>query len=329
LSEKVWKVFNEDQIYRIDHYLGKETVQNILVLRFANIFFEPVWNRNFIENVQISVAESIGIGHRAGYYEEAGVLRDMFQNHLFQLLCIRAMEAPASFMADRVRDEKSKVLRAVRAFPLDRLDEFAVRGQYDRGDVDGTLQRSYLEEPGVRVGSTTETFAALKVFVDNWRWQGVPFYLRSGKRLPTRLTEIVIQFKPIPHLMFHPLQPRDLSPNRLILRIQPEEGLSLFFETKHPGPKLCLSSAAMDFSYEHSFGEPPEAYERLFLDAMAGDQTLFTRSDWVELSWALLDPLVARWASAGPPRLYPSGSWGPSEADRLLAAQGHQWSTGG
>lgn len=328
LSGKVWKVFNEDQIYRIDHYLGKETVQNILVLRFANIFFEPVWNRNYVDHVEITVAEDIGIGHRAGYYEEAGVLRDMFQNHLFQLLCITAMEAPSGFEADRVRDEKSKLLRAVRPFEADRLESVAVRGQYGRGDVAGVLQRAYLEEPGVSARSTTETFAALKVSIDNWRWEGVPFYLRSGKRLAQRLTEIVVQFKRIPHLMFHPLRAEDLSANRLVLRIQPEEGLSLTVETKRPGPALSLGTVGMDFSYEHVFGESPEAYERLFLDAMAGDQTLFTRSDWVDLSWSLLTPVLERWGDAGPPPLYASGTWGPPEADRLLAAQGHRWSNG-
>ena len=328
LSEKVWKVFNEDQIYRIDHYLGKETVQNILVLRFANIFFEPVWNRNFVDHVEITVAEDIGIGHRAGYYEEAGVLRDMFQNHLFQLLCITAMEAPSGFEADRVRDEKSKLLRAVRPFDPARLDETAVRGQYGRGDVAGVLQRAYLEEPGVAPRSKTETFAALKVSIDNWRWEGVPFYLRSGKRLAQRLTEIVVQFKRIPHLMFHPLHAEDLSANRLVLRIQPEEGLSLTVETKRPGPALSLGTVGMDFSYEHAFGESPEAYERLFLDAMAGDQTLFTRSDWVDLSWSLLTPVLESWRNAGAPPVYASGSWGPPDADRLLAAQGHRWRSG-
>lgn len=325
LARKLRRVFDEKQTYRIDHYLGKETVQNILVLRFANILFEPVWNRSYIDHVQITVAESLGVGHRAGYYEAAGCLRDMFQNHLLQLLCVTAMETPAGFQADRVRDESVKALRAVRPWTPASIDAHIVRGQYGPGAVGGTPVPGYRGDPDVRADSNTETFVAMKVFVDNWRWQGVPFYLRSGKRLAERRSEIVVQFKHVPHSLFQPLQPADLGANRLVLRIQPCEGISLSFDTKHPGPKLCMSTVEMDFDYEESFGEPPEAYERLFLDAMAGDQTLFTRSDWIDLSWALLDPVIARWSEGGAPAPYPAGSWGPAEADRLLDADARTW----
>jgi glucose-6-phosphate 1-dehydrogenase len=325
LNKEVGAVFNEEQTYRIDHYLGKETVQSILVFRFANVLFEPVWNRTYVDHVQITAAEEIGIGHRAGYYDEAGVLRDMFQNHLLQLLCITAMEAPSSFAADRVRDEKSKVLRSIRSFSAGDIERHAVRGQYGPGSVDGSSLLGYRQEKGVPADSRTETFAALKLYVDNWRWQGVPFYLRSGKRMPRRVTEIAVHFKHVPHLLFEPLKPTDILPNVLVMRIQPEEGISMSFETKHPGPKLCMSAVTMDFNYETSFGEPPEAYERLFLDAMSGDQTLFTRADWVDLSWGLLAPLFERWKTASAPAFYPSGSWGPAESDALLAAAGHTW----
>jgi glucose-6-phosphate 1-dehydrogenase len=325
LTHEIRKYFRETQTYRIDHYLGKETVQSILVLRFANIMFEPIWNRTNVEQVQITVAESLGVGHRAGYYEEAGVLRDMFQNHLFQLFCITAMEAPASFMADRVRDEKSKVLRCVRPFDRAGLKESVVVGQYGPGPATGENLPGYLEEPGVAQNSRTETFAAMRLYVDNWRWQGVPFYLRSGKRLAKRVSEIAIQFKHVPHLLFEPLRPDDLAPNVLVLRIQPEEGISLSFQTKHPGPKLCMSQVTMDFNYESSFGEAPEAYERLFLDCMAGDQTLFNRSDWVDLSWQLLEPALDLGKKGAAPHSYPAGSWGPEAADALLAREKHFW----
>jgi glucose-6-phosphate 1-dehydrogenase len=328
LAKETRRVFSEDQTYRIDHYLGKETVQNILVLRFANILFEPIWNRTYIDHVQITVAESIGIGHRAGYYEDAGCLRDMFQNHLLQLLCVTAMEAPSSFHANRVRDEASKVLRAIRPIPIDRVDECAVRGQYAPGLVNGDEVLGYRQEAGVSPESRTETFTAMKVVLDNWRWQGVPFYLRSGKRLAARRSEVVVRFKHVPHSLFQPLQPTDLTANTLVLRIQPEEGVSLSFETKHPGPKMCMSSVEMDFDYGQSFGDPPEAYERLFLDAMAGDQTLFIRSDWINLAWSFLTPVLARWSAGGAPASYDAGRWGPPAADDLLARDGRTWFNG-
>jgi glucose-6-phosphate 1-dehydrogenase len=318
LSENIRRTFKEDQIYRVDHYLGKETVQNILVLRFANIFFEPIWNRNYVDHVQITVAEDIGIGHRAGYYEEAGCLRDMFQNHLLQLLCVTAMEPPSSFHANRVRDEASKVLRAARVISQNKVDDSFVRGQY----------RGYLQEPGVSPESRTETFVATKLWIDNWRWQGVPFYLRSGKRLSSRRTDVIVRFKHVPHSLFQPLQPTDLNPNTLALRIQPEEGMSLSFETKHPGPKLCMSSVEMDFDYTQSFGQPPEAYERLFLDAMSGDQTLFIRSDWINVAWSFLAPVLNQWEQQGSPTPYDAGGWGPSSSDDLLERDGRTWNNG-
>jgi glucose-6-phosphate 1-dehydrogenase len=327
LTEEILKTFPEKHTYRIDHYLGKETVQSVLILRLANIMFEPIWNNRYVDHVEITAAETLGVEHRAGYYEEAGALRDMFQNHLLQLLCITAMEAPVNFEANRVRDEKSKVLRSIRPFDPARIPRLAVRGQYGPGDIDGHPVAGYRQEKGVAPGSNTETYAALKMFVDNWRWQGVPFYLRSGKRLGRRVTEIAVHFKRVPHLIFQPLRPEDLEPNVLVLHLQPEEGISLRFETKQPGPKLCMSSVTMNFNYETSFGQLPEAYERLFLDCLSGDQTLFNRCDWVELSWALLDPVLEHWRknpAADFPN-YAAGTWGPEAADELLAEQGHSW----
>ncbi|MBI4395493.1 MAG: glucose-6-phosphate dehydrogenase [Elusimicrobia bacterium] len=326
LNKQIRSHFKERQIYRIDHYLGKETVQNVMVLRFANIMFEPIWNRNFVDHVEITAAEDIGIGHRAGYFEEAGTLRDMFQNHLLQLLCITAMEPPGAFVANRVRDEKSKVLRAIRPIRYEDVPKSVIRGQYGPGLVNGKNARGYRDEPGVSPDSLTETFAAMRLFVDNWRWRDVPFYLRSGKRMAKRVSEIAVHFKAVPHLIFEPIRSTDILANTLVLRIQPEEGISLSFETKHPGPKLCMSCVTMDFNYESSFGEPPEAYERLFLDCMAGDQMLFIREDSVNLSWALMEPILARWKEdpAGP-ALYEAGSWGPEHADGLLAEFGHCW----
>ncbi len=327
LTQILNHVLREEQIYRIDHYLGKETVQNVLIFRFANAIFEPIWNRRFIDHVQITVAETLGVEHRAGYYDQAGCLRDMFQNHLLQLLCLVGMEPPASFQADRVRDEKVKVMRAIRPIAVDRLGQVAIRGQYRSSTVNGASVPGYLKEAGVPPTSRTETFAAAKLFIDNWRWQDVPFYLRSGKRLARQVTDVVIRFKSVPHSLFGDMTPGLLSPNTLILRIQPDEGICLTFEAKHPGPKLCMSSVAMDFSYRQGFGvEPPGAYEHLLLDCMLGDQTLFARQDWVELSWGLLAPLLKTWQTdAGAPASYQVGGWGPQEAVDLIGGDGRQW----
>lgn len=328
LNQEVLQSFREGQVYRIDHYLGKETVQNILFFRFANAIFEPIWNRRYIDHVQITVAESIGIEHRAGYYEQAGALRDMFPNHLLQLLSLVAMEPPATFEADAVRDEKVKVLKAVRPIPPDRIAQFAVRGQYGPGVVSGQRMVGYRDEPGVKPDSGTETFVALKLYTDNWRWEGVPFYLRSGKRLSKRVAEIAVEFKRVPHLLFKSLIPEEIQPNTLVFRIQPDEGISTKFQAKHPGPKLCMDTVTMDFSYQGSFKVvSPEAYERLLLDCLAGDQMLFSRRDWVEHSWSVIAPMLERWQKTPEPGFpnYQAGSWGPREADELIEQDRRSW----
>ncbi len=307
----------EHQIYRIDHYLGKETVQNLLVLRFANLIFETAWNRHYVDHVQITAAETIGIEHRAKYYEQAGVLRDMFQNHLLQLLTLTAMEPPSHFRADAVRDEKVKVLRAIRNDSFEPLHRHAVRGQYGAGVVDGVAALAYRDEENVAAGSNTNTFAAVRFMVDNWRWQGVPFYLRAGKRLAAHATEIAIQFRRPPHVMFQVPDGNTLAANVLSIRIQPGEGMALRFEVKVPGQSMRVASVNMEFDYGAAFHVAGhDAYETLLLDCMFGDQTLFTRSDEAESAWELIDPLIAHWDSH-PPRAFPnyaSGTWGPAEA---------------
>ncbi len=323
LNAAVLAVFNEDQVYRIDHYLGKETVQNILIVRFANAIFEPIWNRSQIDHVQITVAETIGVEDRGGYYDTSGALRDMIQNHLMQLLCLVAMEPPSVYDADAVRDEKVKVLRAIRPIAV----EDTARGQYGAGIVNGRPVRGYREEKGVASASQTETYVAIKLFIDNWRWAGVPFYLRSGKRLPRRVSEIAIQFKAAPTMIFADTPLNDLEPNVLAMKIQPDEGISLKFSSKVPGQPQ-IRPVTMDFRYGASFGvTSPEAYERLLLDCMLGDGTLFTRRDEVEASWSLLTPILQAWA-AGPPQPFPNyeaGSWGPAGADELIGRDGRFW----
>ena len=327
LNQVVASAWSEDQVYRIDHYLGKETVQNILVFRWANGIFEPLWNRNHVDHVQITVGESIGIESRGAYYEESGALRDMIQNHILQLLCLVAMEPPVTFDADPVRDEKSKVMRAIRPIPAADVDRFAVRAQYGPGFVGGRRVAGYREERGVSPQSITETYAALELTVDNWRWAGVPFYLRTGKRLPKRASEIAVQFKRTPHLVFRRNPEHLAEPNLLVLRIQPDEGMSLSFGAKLPGPELRIKSVEMDFDYGKAFGgTPPEAYERLLLDAMKGDATLYARGDWVDLAWELLSPVLDRWATADAKlATYEAGTWGPQEADTLIERAGRRW----
>ena len=323
LNGDVLRVFDEQQVYRIDHYLGKETVQNLMVLRFANAIWEPIWNRRYVDHVQITVAESLGVEGRGGYYEEAGVVRDMIANHLLQLLMIVCMEPPIAFDADAVRDEKVKVLRAARPFTSERLLTDAVRGQYDAGFSAAQAVPAYRSEEKVSPESSTETFAALRFFIDNWRWQDVPFLLRSGKRMPKRVSEVAIHFRPVPHLFFE-----SSTPNVLAIRIQPDEGISLQFDAKAPGPQMHQRPVLMDFRYGTSFGVPPaEAYQRLLLDIMLGDGTLFARRDEVEAAWKLVDPILDHW-SAEPATDYPNyqaGTWGPAGADELLGAPERRW----
>ena len=328
LSDDLHECLDENQIYRIDHYLGKETVQNIMMLRFANLIFEQIWNRDFIDHVQITVAEDLGIGHRAGYYEKSGLLRDMFQNHMMQILALIAMEPPASFEADRVRDEKVKLLRAVRPFDEKHLDRQIVRGRYTAGKIREEQVPGYLDEEGVAPDSSTETFVAARVQIDNWRWQGVPFYLRSGKRLPKKVSEVAIRFRKLPHSIFEPIRGEDIPANELVLNIQPNEGIGLTMAAKHPGPRLCMASLTMDFAYNEVFNEePPDAYERLLLDAMLGDQTLFIRQDTMEVAWSIFTPVLKAWHEAGESVLceYEAGTWGPKEARELIERDGRRW----
>jgi len=327
LNAELLEVFDEPQIFRIDHYLGKETVQNLLALRFANALFEPVWNRNYIDHVQITAAEDIGIGGRAGYYEGAGALRDLVQNHMLQLLALLAMEPPTAFDADRLRDEKLKVLEAIVPASLDQVPTMAVRAQHGPGVVGGERVPGYLEEKGVAPDSRTPTYAALCLHVSNWRWAGVPFYLRTGKRLARKLTEIAVILKPVPHIAFQSSGSVGIQANQIIFTLQPDEGVSVSIGAKIPGSRMRIRPVNMEFRYGTSFlSESPEAYERLILDAMRGDATLFTRNDEIEALWGIIDPILTGWEqdTDSPIPQYPAGSAGPPEADEILA-EGHKW----
>ena len=327
LEKEVHQVFNEDQIYRIDHYLGKETVQNILVFRFANGIFDPMWNRQYVDHVQITVSETVGVETRAGYYESAGVIRDMFQNHLLQLVTLTAMEAPVAFNADAVRDEKVKILHALR--PMRGQDAIAntYRAQYVSGLTDGKRVPGYKDESGVDPHSVTETYLAARLFVDNWRWAGVPFYVRSAKRLAARVTEIALQFKQVPLSLFNWHNLAGDAPNVLVINIQPNEGIILTFGVKSPGPINQISPVKMDFNYEETYGEPPEAYERLLLDCLNGDATLFTRKDEVKAQWTVTTQILDAWKKSGVKNLpvYEAGTWGPPGADDFIGKDGRCW----
>jgi glucose-6-phosphate 1-dehydrogenase len=326
LNHIVKDSFEEKQVYRIDHFLALETVQNILMLRFANSIFEPLWNRSYIDHVQITASETLGVEQRAGYYEEAGVIRDMFQNHMFQLLALTAMEPPFAFRAEPVRDEKVHVFDSIKPFPTDRLSDFVAIGQYGRGKIGLNSVPGYREEKGISGKSVTPTFAAMKVLIDNWRWSGVPFYLRSGKRLSHRRTEISIHFKPVPYLMFSNTLNEPIEPNRLVLRVHPDEGMSLLLQTKNPGSEICLNPISMDFSYQKDV--LMDAYEWVLLNCMHDDQLLFVREDGVERTWALLTPVIERLESITEADRFPNyaaGSSGPEEADLLMRRDGRKW----
>jgi glucose-6-phosphate 1-dehydrogenase len=328
LDTEVHAAFQEEQVYRIDHYLGKETVQNILVLRFANGIYEPVWNRRYVDNVQITAAESIGVGTRGGYYEQAGALRDMIQNHMMQLLALVAMEPPVDFEPNSVRDEKAKVLRSIRPFTPEEATALSVRAQYAGGFSGGKQVPGYRQEKGVSADSITETFAGLNLTVDNWRWAGVPFYLRTGKNLARHITEIAVTFRGAPHLIFGRGGMFPPGSNVLVMRIQPDEGITMKFFAKSPGQSMNILPVNMDFRYGSTFGlQLASAYERLLLDCMLGDNTLFDRSDSMEMAWKIVQPVLDSWSVSGLPPLatYASGSWGPTEADDLLSRQGRRW----
>ncbi|HZM56937.1 MAG TPA: glucose-6-phosphate dehydrogenase [Acidimicrobiales bacterium] len=328
LNEKMHAAFDESQIYRIDHYMGKETVQNVLALRFANAIFEPIWNRRYIEQVQVTVAESLGVEHRGGFYETAGALRDIVQNHVMQVLALTLMESPTSTDADRIRDEKVKLLQAIDIPTPDEAVDKSVRGQYTAGTIDGRPVVGYRQEDAVAPDSQTETYLALRLRVENWRWAGVPIYVRTGKRLPARVTEVALTFRQVPFLLFDHRSSRDLRPNTLILRIQPDEGISLEFGAKVPGERFHIRSVAMDFSYAEAFAgtEAADGYERLIHDAMVGDATLFIRSDEVEQAWRIVDPYLEAWSEPGGGlHPYAAGTWGPHMADLLVERSGDEW----
>jgi len=321
-------MFDESQIYRIDHYLGKQTVQNILAFRFANSLFEPIWDRRYIDHIQITVAETVGIEARGEYYDKAGALRDMVQNHLLQVLCLVAMEPPISFDADEIRNKKVDVLRAIRPIQAEDIHRIAVRGQYRRGTVLGQPVAAYREEKHVALDSTTATFAAFKFHIDNWRWQGVPFYLRTGKRLPSKVSEVSIIFRSPPHQFFPSAAVESWQPNRITIRIQPDEGIGTRIQVKQPGNRLLLGAAEMQFLYKDAFKTPaPEAYETLLLDVIRGDATLFMRADQVESAWSVVTPILEAWDSVPPGDFpnYQAGTWGPEAANQMLAREGHSW----
>src|SRR5271165_3549043 len=325
LNKIVLNVFEEKQVYRIDHYLGKDTVQNLLVLRFGNGIFEPLWNRNYVDHVQITAAETLGVERRGGFYETAGALRDMIQSHVLQLTSLVAVEPPASFDATAVRNEKLKILQSIRPFNLEMVAQSVVRGQYAPGSANGKQLEGYRDEPGVNPNSRTETFVAMRVLIDNWRWAGVPFYLRTGKRLAKRTTEIMIQFRCAPHIVF---REREVEPNRLVLNIQPDEGISVSFGAKRPGTEMSIGNVTMNFSYREAFGGASRsAYATLLNDCLRGDATLFDRGDSVEAAWSLIEPILDVWSAAKTATVpeYPSGSWGPKESDQLLERDGRQW----
>ena len=327
LNSDLQKILKERQIYRIDHYLGKETVQNILVFRFGNGMFEPIWNRNFVDHVQITVAETLGVERRGKYYDSAGALRDMVPNHIFQLVTLTAMEPPASFSADVVREEQAKILEAIRPFDKKSIRDDAVRGQYAKGEVEGKSAAAYRKEPDVPLRSDTETYAALKLRIDNWRWSGVPFYIRTGKRMPEKHTSIIVQFKQPPLLLFRGTPVERLRSNYIDIHIQPDEGITLHFGAKVPGPIMKLGTVDMDFNYVDHFGEQmATGYERLLFDCMTGDATLFQRADMVEAGWAVVTPIINAWhRSRSDVPKYASGTWGPGAGEELLERDGRHW----